>query len=43
MRLGREACLQLRWRCECVGIAFTEALTCYFREPEERASPMAFG
>ncbi len=35
LRLGREACPQLRWRCEGVGKAMTEALTCYFRELED--------
>lgn len=35
LRLGREACPQLRWRCEGVGKAVAEALNCYFRELEE--------
>ena len=35
LRLGREACPQLRWRCEGVGKALAEALACYFRELEE--------
>jgi hypothetical protein len=35
LRLGREACPQLRWRCEGVGKALAEALVCYFRELEE--------
>ena len=35
LHLGREACPQLRWRCEGVGKALTEALACYFRELEE--------
>ena len=36
LRLGREACPQLRWRGEGVGKALTEALACfYFRELEE--------
>ena len=35
LRLGREACPQLRWRCEGVGKAVAEALACYFRELEE--------
>ena len=34
-RLGREACPQLRWRCEGVGTALAEALARYFRELEE--------
>jgi hypothetical protein len=35
LRLGREACPQLRWRCEGVGKALAEALACYFHELEE--------
>jgi endogenous inhibitor of DNA gyrase (YacG/DUF329 family) len=35
LRLGREACPQLRWRCEGVGKALSEALARYFRELEE--------
>jgi hypothetical protein len=35
LRLGREACPQLRWRCEGVGTALAEALARYFRELEE--------
>ena len=35
LRLGREACPQLRWRCEGVGRALTEALACCFSELEE--------
>lgn len=34
LRLGREACPQLRWRCEGVGKAVAEALGCYFSELE---------
>jgi len=35
LRLGREACPQLRWRCEGVGTPFGEALARYFRELEQ--------
>jgi hypothetical protein len=35
LRLGREACPQLRWRCEGVGTALAEALARYFCELEE--------
>ena len=35
LRLGREACPQLRWRCAGVGTALAEALACYFRELQE--------
>jgi len=35
LRLGREACPQLRWRCEGVGKALDEALAGYFRELEQ--------
>jgi hypothetical protein len=35
LRLGREACPQLRWRCEEVGKALTEALACFFHELED--------
>jgi hypothetical protein len=35
LRLGREACPQLRWRCEGVGEALAEALARYFHELEE--------
>ena len=35
LRLGREACPQLRWRCDGVGETLTEALACYFRELED--------
>ena len=35
LRLGREACPQLRWRCEGVGTALAEALARNFRELEE--------
>ena len=35
LRLGREACPQLRWHCESVVKALDEALACYFRELEE--------
>ena len=35
LRLGREACPQLRWRCDGVGKAVAEALSSYFRELEE--------
>ena len=35
LRLGREACPQMRWRCEGVGKTLFEALACYFRELED--------
>ena len=35
LRLGREACPQLRWRCEGIGKALTEALAAHFPELEE--------
>jgi hypothetical protein len=34
LRLGREARPQLRWRCEGVGVALTDALHRYFFELE---------
>jgi hypothetical protein len=34
LRLGREACPQLAWRCEKVGDAITAALHDYFKETE---------
>ena len=39
LRLGREACPQLRWRCEGVGKALDEALARYFRELEDERRP----
>lgn len=34
IRLGREACPQLAWRCEGVGTALSDALHRYFKEIE---------
>ena len=35
LRLGREACPQLRWRCEGVAKALMESLSRSFREFEQ--------